>query len=742
MTALDSAVPLRPARTARRDAEKVAGSLVRRVRRTGRAWLAVAVVALLVAGTGVVLGIPVLLMGVPVAMLALYVRAALADAQRRGPTPRDGTSLHVLFERGVHEHLAQLAADIGVRCPTEVYVVAEPEVRLSTDPDEPMLCIGSSVLWHFDVSELDRLVAGPVSAMRAVADPEVRPGLILASRLDCDRLTGDSTTVVGGVVRRLGRRLETDRAALLDAVQEWGDGSVPRRLRPTAADEAELYALREVEELEAARRSAAAEAGVAVRLPSAGAMATLAACELAGALEPRSPRVVLRPASSLLTDPAATDRRLAERLAARVGEGTALVARDELPTRVWMDVWRRERDRGLPVVVHLTGRWPRTLAELFGVLGNHSTHRPEDAAPVDRVPLLGSLLTRRPQQLSAGESAGYDTDGEQQWLDAVVELVAASVRVVLVEQGRAHPGWDDLWGARLLDPDGEVLSVDACVADAVARRDARGLLAWLSALEVDIEQPWNDSEPPEGGLDGLPIAVLTAEYGVAGSRRGPDPRRADVVILDGWLLGYPHPEQNLLGTLLGRLRSQAAGTRELLRLARTNRHQLVEVAEPDLSLRLVDVTSARLDGRTDGSGWWLRLEAPDRHLELTGRGSATEVAGALQHDLGDRLTRSGSALPGLAATTSWTARLSRLAAGLVASATLVGASAVLLGVAPARHLPGTGAWEHAVAVLVIGSALVLACRLAQGAGDRTFRRRADPLRLPAPRARARSTAAD
>jgi len=92
--------------------------------------------------------------------------------------------MHVLFERGLHQHLAQLAAELGVRCPTEVWVVVEPVVRLEPDPDDPVLYIGAPLLWHLDVAELDRLLAGQVSVMRAVHDPQVRPGLVLAARLD------------------------------------------------------------------------------------------------------------------------------------------------------------------------------------------------------------------------------------------------------------------------------------------------------------------------------------------------------------------------------------------------------------------------------------------------------------------------------------------------------------------------------------------------------------------------------
>jgi len=649
----------------------------------------------------------------------------------------------VLFERGLHQHLAQLAAELGVRCPTEVWVVVEPVVRLEPDPDDPVLYIGAPLLWHLDVAELDRLLAGQVSVMRAVHDPQVRPGLVLAARLDDARLNSDRTPVVGMVVRRLGRHLRSGRLVLLDAVRDWGEGSKPRRLRPTEADEAELQALREVEELEATRRQVAQSVGLGLDAPTAGAMATLAESDRVGVLFERRQRVVLRPASSLLADQVVTDRRLAERLADCDGRQASLVARSDSPTKVWLEFWRRERDNGLPVVVHVAGRWPRTLTELLELLARSTAHRPAGSEAFDRVPLTGALLARHPDRLRAGPAPEppaeavtvfdeADHKGEHQRDAAVVTLLAAAVRVVLVEQGRATLRWDDLWGAQLIGSDDKPLTVDSRIAEAVAERDPQPLLSWLRDLEVAVDSPWDDAEPPVGGLDELPLTAFTARVTI-GARKRSAPQSADVVVLDGWLLGYPHPDRGRAQDLLSRLRSSAAGTRELLAVARTNRYELVGVADPDMSVRLVDVTSAYLDGRADGSGWSLRIESPGASLDLTGRGSARALADALR-DLDDRVAVSGTARSDLP-TTSWSAFGWRLAAVTWSIALLLGAVAVLAGMAPDGYLPGAQAWQRALSVLLLGSPLVLLCRVAQGEADRSLRRRVDPPRLPGLRRR-------
>jgi len=743
MTALDSPVQVRTSRAARRDAERAAASLVRRVRRTNAVALAGCVTGFLAGVAGVLTGTAVLLVGWPLAFLAGYVRLALADAQRRAPSPCRGTSMHVLFERGLHQHLAQLADELGVRSPTEVWVVVEPVVSLEPDPDDPVLYIGAPLLWHLDVAELDRLLAGQVSVMRAVLDPRVRPGLVLAARLDHARLTSDRTPVVGMVVRRLGRQLRSGRLVLLDAVRDWGEGSKPRRLRPTEADEAELQALREVEELEATRRQVALSVGLGLDAPTAGAMATLAASDRVGVLFERRHRLVLHPASSLLADPVVTDRRLAERLAVCDGGQAPLVTRADLPAKVWLESWRRERDNGLPVVVHVTGRWPRTLTELLELLARSTAHRPAGSEPFDRVPLTGALLARHPARLRAGPAPEppaevvtvvdeTDHKGEPQRDAAVVTLLAAAVRVVLVEQGRATLRWDDVWGAQLIGPDDKPLTVDSRIAEAVAGRDPKPLLSWLRDLEVAVDSPWDDAEPPAGGLDELPLAAFTARFAIDSQRRSA-PQSADVVVLDGWVLGYPHPDRGRTRDLLGRLRSSSAGTRELLAVARTNRCELVGVADPNMSVRLVNVTSACLDGRPDGSGWSLRIESPGHNLELTGRGSARAVADALR-DLDDRVVVSGTARADLP-TTSWSACGWRLAAVTCSIASLLGAVTVLAGMAPDGYLPGAQDWQRALSVLLLSSPLVLLCRVAQGEADRSLRRRADPPRLPALRRR-------
>lgn len=717
-------------RAARREAERTARSLRRQLHRAD--WCAAAVTAASAAcGTAGLLGGPVaLLLGWPALVLGLAAGWALLDARRRHPPEPAGVQLHLLSEATLHEHLATVADDVGVRCPSEVWVVPEPETWLEADPDRPVLHLGGPLLWHLDMTELDRLVAGPLSRMRAVLDAELRPGLRLAARLDTGRLAGDRTPIVGVALRRLGRRLEARSRTLHAAVHEWADSALPQRLRATQGDLAEQQALREVDEIEQVRGREAHAAGVGLRSLALGSIATLEACEREGVLEPRLDHAVVRPAASLLADPDTTDRWLSQWVAVQHGRSTVLIDRHELPARVWMRVWRRELAAGLPAVVHLTGCWPRTLEELFAVLRRAPVQRGSGAEPVDRVPLLGALLSGRPERLFAGaepeilgREADRDEAGDRARHAAVIGLLAAAVRVAAVDQGRLELGWHDVWGAQVVDHDGAVLALESLVADAVARRDLAPLTAWLSMVGVSEEVPWSDGEPPADGLDPLPICAFTAREGDHG---------VDVVLLDGWLLGYPHARKERLRDLVGR---RAAGdTSALLELARTHRDVLVDVADQHASSRLCDVTAARLDGAPGVSGWTLRLVLPDRRLDLTGSGPAGPLAAALGRSLGDRLE-------GSAAGTSGSERRSRIAAvarvaGTVATVLAV-AAVLLAGFDLAPLLPGSaaGAAGRSLSAAALGLVPLLALRVVVAEADRAARRRGGPPRLPLVRPR-------
>ncbi len=740
MTALDLPVQGRSTRAARREAERAARSLTRTLRRITVAVAAAAVLGLLAGVLGLVLGRTSLLLGWPVLVLAASVGWTFRRAQRTLPPAQRGLQLNLLVETYLHEHLARLAGEVGVQCPTEVWLVPEADVRLVPDPDNPVLYVGAPLLWHLDLTELDRLVAGPLSRMRAVLDPMVRPGLLLSARLDVARLTDDATPVVGALVRRAGRRLDSRRQSLLDAVNLWSDSSVPKALATRPSDIGELLALREIDEIQAERRQAAAARGVGLGAPGATAMATLAACEQVGVIQPRTHRMVVRPARSILVDARAADRRLGERAAMVDGHTVPLVTAEDLSSRVWLPRWRDERDAGLPVLVHLTGRWPRTLAELLDALAPGTVLRQSGPETVDRVPMMGALLAglpRRPRSMpaaNAGSNPSGDDDGEQHAreeaeqrarLKAVTALLTAAVQVVAVEQGRLRLGWHDAWGPQLLDRTGEVVPVEAFVGDAVARRDHRALRDWLELLGIDPDVAWDDAEPPPGGLDELPITAVTAALA------GPRLIGLDVVILDGWVLGYPHPSRRFLADLAGRFLPRPSETRELLELAKTHRDSLVEVADAEVSVRLADVTAARLDGSSHAPGWHLRLELPDRRLELCGHSRAAAMAAALRPDLQHRLVTTGTARPGSPAR-SWPAWWWRLAsrACLVAFGGL--AFAVLIGAVAATWLPGATDAFEAVAVLELGAVATLLCRLAEQRADRALRRTGDQ---PPPAAR-------
>jgi len=454
-----------------------------------------------------------------------------------------------------------------------------------------------------------------------------------------------------------------------------------------------------------------------------------------GALAPRPDHAVVRPAVSLLSDPDGLDRRLSERVAAQDGVSSTLVERHELPYRVWLPSWRRERDRGLPVVVHLTGSWPRTLQELFGVLAPGPLQRWSGSDPVDPVPLLGALLSGRPQRLFAGaqpaphergdtghleREADRDGAGDPVRHEAVVRLVAAAVRVAAVEQRRFTLGWHDVWGAQLLDAEGAAAPLEAFVGDAVARRDVGALTEWLAEVGVAIDVAWEHAEPPPGGLDALPITAFAARQGARG---------VDAVVLDGWLLGYPHPSRTRLRGLLGR--ACASDTAELLTLARTHRDSLVDVADPAASARLADVTSARLESAT-GRGWTLCLELPDRRLDLAGDGPVGPVAATLTGALGGRLACGGAAAPGSPGR-AWPAVLLGSMATVAAALTMVTAVLAALGWGPTGLVPGDGPLDRVVAVLALGSVPVLLLRLAGAETARAMGRRGPDPRGPAGR---------
>jgi len=718
MTALDTPVMGRTMRAARREAERASAFVLRSLRRAQAVAAASAALALAIGVAGVGLGFVPLLLGWPALVLAVAYGWAFAHARRGPSTLEQGLQVHVLVERDLHEHLAKVASEIGVRCPTEVRLVPESEIWLELDPDRPVLFLGAPLMWHLDLNEFDRLVAGPLSRMRALLDPDVRPGLRLAARLDTRRLIDDTTPLVGSLIRRSGRALENRRRSLMDAINQWGDGSLPRALHPIPSDRAQLLALREVDDLEDARRRAATHAGVGIQAPAAAAMATLAGCIEAGVLEAGADPPTPRPASSLLVDATATDRRLGDRTALIDGQPVPLLEPADTPRRVWLPRWREERDAGLPVVVHLTGRWPRTLSELFDVLAPGAVQHSLGVASVDRVPMMGALLTRLPiPPVDADElSANRDDEAEnRQRLDAVVRLLSGAIRVAAVEQRRLTLWWDDAWGTQLRDKSGEVVPVEAFVGDAVARRNPRALLAWLDEVGIDVNIAWEESEPPSGGLDEMQIAAFAA------SEAGPRLRGIDVVILDGWLLGYPHPTRKWLQDATARFRPGESRTDELVALARTHRNQLVDVADPAASARLADVTAAHLDGNTYAPGWSLRLDLPDRRLEFTGRERAAAMGAALEPVLGHRLIRTGTARAD-APPRSWSAWVWRLATQSCLAATLLLAVGVLVGVADASWLPGKGVLRDALSVLVLGTVPALVCRLVQGRADRNLRR--------------------
>ncbi len=760
MTMLDTVTRRTSKRQARRDAERGARRLHRRVRLGMLTGLGLTGVLFAAGLLGTVLAQPVLMLAWPLAVLAGAVAWAGAQAQRRSPTQPEGIPLHVLIERSLHQHLAQVADRLHTRPPTEVWMIPEPVVRFEPDPDAPVLYLGAPLLWHLDVDELDRMVAGELALMNAVLDPDIRPVLQLAARLDVDRLTHDTTPLVGPLVRHWGRSVEAARATFLDAVRSWADCTVPESLCTTPDDAAELDALTEVGELVGQQRATAAGQGIGVAAIGAHTAGTVRACEAAGVLAPRPARTNARPAVNLLNAPPNSDQRLATQLAGSTVAGQApIVGWDRLPQLAWMPHWRSQRDAVLPVLAQLTGTWPTTLRELVGGL------RPDDGADdgADVLEEAGAALARYPvRPIDAAEdsdaSDGPDGSDGPQTSDAPVAkhladrvgdvgtvrrraalttALSAAVRVSAVEQESLHLAWDDAWGGQVVDDHDGMVPVEAFVADAVARGEMSDLVDWMSGLGLDVDCPWTGAGTPEGDV-APPINAFAA------TTRG---RGLDLVLTGGWLLGYPHPRRSVLRAWRQRLRPQRQATQSLRDLATAHRAaELVAVADPHTSARLVDVISARMSGPAHGLGWQLDLELPERRLRLAGSGTGRELADALAIDLGDRLIRTGTARPG-APEHSVAARAWWLGGRAAAAACLAVAALVLTGGAVVSDhltwLSGSGPVGEATTVVAIGALLAVLAAVGFADSSRRLERVATgqplaaspPLRAALPRQR-------
>ena len=643
-----------------------------------------------------------------------------------------------------------MADQLHTRAPTDVWMIPEPVVRFEPDPDAPVLYLGAPLLWHLDVDELDRMVAGELALMNAVLDPDIRPVLQLAARLDVERLTADTTPLVGPLIRRWGRSVEAARTAFLDAVHAWADCLVPDSLCTTPDDAAELDALTEVGELVGQQRATAAGQGIGVAAIGAHTAGTVRACEAAGVLAPRPPRTSARPAVNLLNAPPNSDQRLATQLAGTVAGQAPVVGWDRLPQLAWMPHWRSQRDAVLPVLAQLTGTWPTTLRELVGGL------RPHDGAEV--LEEAGAVLARYPVRPigAAEESDGSDDDpdassvvvakhladrvgdeGTVRRRAALTTALSAAVRVSAVEQESLHLAWDDAWGGQVVDDHDGMVPVDAFVADAVARGEMSELVDWMSGLGLDVDCPWTGAGPPEGGVVAPPVNAFAA------TTHG---RGLDLVLTGGWLLGYPHPRRSVLRGWWP-LRPQPHATQTLRELATAHRAaELVAVADPHTSTRLVDVVSAQMSGMAHGLSWQLDLELPERRLRLAGSGTGRELADALALDLGDRLVRTGTARPG-APEHSVAARAWWLGGRAAAAACLAVAALVLAGGAVASDhlswLSGSGPVGEATTVVAIGALLAVLAAIGFADSARRLERVASgeplaaspPLRAALPRQR-------
>ncbi len=725
MTVLDRPTRRPSKRQARRAAVRAARRLRRQVHKVALASSIAGGVLLATGALGSLLGLPQLMLAWPVAVLALAVAWAAVDAVRRPPPDPAGIPLHVLIERRLHQHLAVVASRLGTQAPTEVWLVPEPVLRFDPDPDTPVLYLGAPVLWHLEVDELDRLLAGELVMMSAVLDPELRPGMLLAARLDAERLTSDSTPLVGTLVRRWGRALEASRSALLEAARDWADSTVPSEARPTEADRARLAALAEVGELVQAQRTTAAAEGLGVAALGAHTAATVAACEEAGVLEPDAHLSAGPVATDLLTAPVATDDRLATHLAAAAaGPDAPVVQWDQLPQRAWLPRWRSQRDGALPAVHHVTGVWPSTLRGMLDTL------QPPGDDGRDLVAELGALLARHPEHqlgtdaepAEAPEGSRLGDPGTGLRHAAVTEAISAAVRVSAVEQDCLSLTWDDAWGAQVVDPQGEAVLLEAFVADGVARRAADELIGWVAELGLDVDTPWIGAGEPKDGVPGLPIAAFPARtHG----------RRTDLVLMDGWILSYPHPRRNLLGSWRDRLRPAKAATDELLALAEGHRAELSDVADQATSCRLVDVIAARMSAPVHGLGWELELELPDRTLRLSGAGTGRDLAAAIADDLGTRLVRTGTNRVDRPVR-SWAGRGWWLGGRAAAAACLALAGLVLAGIAGLEQVAGVHPVTEATTLLALGVMLGLAASVGYAEAARRFEDCERRARLPAP----------
>lgn len=723
------AAPLAP-----RDVQKAARSLENKVGRFVRVAIVSAGILLALGALGVLLREPALLLSWPAALLMLALARAGGEARSRAEEPVAGIPLHVLTEAALHHHVGEVAAVLGTRSPTEIRLVPQAEVWLVPDPEGPLLHIGAPLLWHLSVDELDRLVAPELAKMVVVLDPELRPALELVARLDIERLTSDRSPLVGFLVRRWGRQVAASRDAMMRLVREYALAQVPDELRPTDADRAELAALAEVADMIGRQRRQAAAHGVGVRPVGARTDAVLAAAERLGMIDARPDRMASRtPAISLLSAPETVDERLCRVLASEtVGPEAPVIGWDALPFEVSMPLWRAERDEMLPAIAHLTGTRPHNLRGLVAALGraDDPAYAPDteaaDQDPSDPVTALGALLSRHPLPVDSFTDGAGDDGADRhanRRRDAVTRALTAAVRVATVEQELLGLGWDDAWGAVVLDG-GQAVMLEPFVGDAVDRRAAEDLTGWLERLGVDVDREWAGAVSPgqqrEASGDDLPLHTVTARY----RRRGLD-QTVDVVFMDGWLLGYPHRR-------FRRGHGARRGAAELRELASTHRADLVAVADPDSSARLSDVLSAQASGSALGTGWRLDLELPNRRLVLTGKGPGRVVADALAPALGSRLTRTGTARDdrpdrSRAATVWW------LVGRASAAATL--AIAVLVGVGGPElsWLAAGDPTDGVLTVVAAGLLLTVAAERGLAGATRRFERPAGRPRVTTPR---------
>ena len=186
--------------------------------------------------------------------------------------------------------------------------------------------------------------------------------------------------------------------------------------------------------------------------------------------------------------------------------------------------------------------------------------------------------------------------------------------------------------------------------------------------------------------------------------------------MDGWLLGYPHPRRGVVGAWR-RWRPSQGGASDLLVLASEHRSELVAVADPEASVRLVDVTRARMRGPVHAGRWHLDLKLRKRSVSLSGAGDGRELARVLAADLGPRLALSDAVRPDLPAPS-----LAARAWGIgTRTALVVGGFLALTAALGARELaalPGTGPVGEATSMVALALLAVLACSLGLAASLR------------------------